>query len=73
MTDLTNLLPKLPAQDLTEEQAWGFRLACSMMVTVGRQLESAPSLAGTPPYLQSSGGMMASMAAGLAVTIGCPD
>ena len=73
MTDLASLLPELPAQDLTTEQAQGFRLACACMMKVGRQLEGAPSLAGTPPFLQQGGRMMRSMAAGLALSIGSPD
>lgn len=73
MTDLLRFLPQLPGEQLNEDQAWGFRLACSCMMTVGRQMEDAPTLSGTPSFLQEGGRMMRTMAAGLAVTIGCPD
>lgn len=71
---MSQMLPILPhGQELNADQLHGFNLACSCMITWGRQLaDNAVTLAG--PHgdimLQGDGRMIATMAMALHKTIG---
>lgn len=65
-----DLLPLLPARPLNADEAFGFRLACSCMATLGRQLEREPTLAGRPNTARTNGSTMRALAEGLARRLG---